>query len=370
MALSEVFNFSAGPATLPREVLLTVQNELLDYRGTGLSVMTVSHRSNTFLDILHQAESDLSQLLGVPDDYAILFLQGGASLRFTDIVCNLSLSQKRQLGCVVSGNWSKIAYQQMSKIKLVSTKLIANSEQDGYYVDVPLQKDWLVNLPLDFIHFTSNETVHGVQYQTLPHRINVDYPLLVCDMSSDFLSRRIKVRDYALIYAGAQKNIGPSGVTVVIVQKDLLSRAPDTIPDVLNYQSHFNKNGMYNTPNTFGTYVCGLVMKWLLQRGGLSKMEEINTEKAKLLYSTIDESNGFYSNHVCKSARSKMNVVFYTPNEQLDALFIEEATKNNLKFLKGYKSMGGMRASIYNAMPLKGVQLLSEFMQDFQRRYG
>ncbi|MCV2503965.1 MAG: aminotransferase class V-fold PLP-dependent enzyme, partial [Neisseriaceae bacterium] len=210
MHSSEVFNFSAGPATLPHEVLKIVQEELLDYKGTGLSVMTMSHRSKTFLDILHEVENDLSQLLGIPDDYAILFLQGGASLQFTDIVWNLSLSQKRQVGCVVSGNWSKIAYQQISKMDLVSTQLIATSECEGQFLDVPLQKDWQVDMPLDFIHFTSNETVHGVQYQTLPHQLSHDYPLLVCDMSSDFLSRSIKVQDYALIYAGAQKNIGPA----------------------------------------------------------------------------------------------------------------------------------------------------------------
>ncbi len=368
MSLYPIYNFSAGPAVLPEAVLETARQEMLDYNGTGFSVMEMSHRSEMFLSILHHAEQDLRQLLKVPDNYKILFLQGGATTQFNMAVLNLARGF-RTADAVVTGNWSRIAYEQMSRLTDTEIRLAAHGGEQFDYLDLPPVETWDVAPDSAFVHFAVNETVNGLQYREVP-RLSDGMPPLVCDMSSEILSREFDVADYGLIYAGAQKNIGPAGVTVVIVREDLLERCPNDIPDVFNYRSHINRDGMYNTPSTYAIYMSGLVFRWLQTQGGVKKIEEVNRIKAQTLYEAIDGSGGFYINDIHPDARSKMNVVFKTASEDLDRRFVLEAELQGLCLLKGYKTVGGMRASIYNAMPLEGVRALADFMRDFQRRYG
>ena len=363
-----IYNFSAGPAVLPESVLRTAQSEMFDYNGTGFSVMTMSHRSDVFMSILYHAEQDLRQLLHIPDNYKVLFLQGGASAQFNMTVMNLSNGFKR-VDSVVSGNWSRIAHQEMGKLSDVDIHLAAHGGEMFDYTDLPPVESWDIDPSSAFVHFVINETVHGLQYREVP-KLGADMPPLVCDMSSEILSRRINVADFGVIYAGAQKNIGPSGTTIVIIREDLLDRCSSRVPDVWNYRSHINRQGMYNTPATYPIYISGLVFRWLQSQGGVEHMETINTLKAKTLYAAIDNSGGFYRNRVAPAARSRMNVIFTTGNQELDELFAQESTTRGLRLLRGYKSMGGMRASIYNAMPLQGVEALIEFMREFQKRYG
>lgn len=368
MSLYPIYNFSAGPAALPEAVLQTAQQEMLDYNGTGFPVMAMSHRSEMFLSILHHAEEDLRRLLKIPSNYKILFLQGGATTQFNMVAMNLAHGF-RTADAVVTGNWSRIAYEQMGRLTDTEIRLAAHGGEQFDYLDLPEPETWDVDRNSAFVHFAVNETVNGLQYGKVP-RLSDGMPPLVCDMSSEILSREFEVADYGLIYAGAQKNIGPAGVTVVIVREDLLDRCPDNIPDVFNYRSHIERNGMYNTPSTYSIYMSGLVFRWLLAHGGVGKIEKINHLKAQILYGAIDGSDGFYINRIRPNARSKMNVVFQTGNEELDRRFVFEAELQGLCLLKGYKSVGGMRASIYNAMPLEGVRALADFMSDFQRRYG
>lgn len=363
-----IYNFSAGPAVLPESVLRTAQSEMFDYNGTGFSVMTMSHRSDVFMSILYHAEQDLRQLLHIPDNYKVLFLQGGASAQFNMTVMNLSNGFKR-VDSVVSGNWSRIAHQEMGKLSDVDIHLAAHGGEMFDYTDLPPVESWDIDPGSAFVHFVINETVHGLQYREVP-KLGADMPPLVCDMSSEILSRRVNVADFGVIYAGAQKNIGPSGTTIVIIREDLLERCSSRVPDVWNYHSHINRQGMYNTPATYPIYISGLVFRWLQSQGGVEHMETINTLKAKTLYAAIDNSGGFYRNRVAPAARSRMNVIFTTGNQELDELFAQESTTRGLRLLRGYKSMGGMRASIYNAMPLQGVEALIEFMREFQKRYG
>lgn len=363
-----IYNFSAGPAVLPESVLRTAQSEMFDYNGTGFSVMTMSHRSDVFMSILYHAEQDLRQLLNIPDNYKVLFLQGGASAQFNMTVMNLSNGFKR-VDSVVSGNWSRIAHQEMGKLSDVDIHLAAHGGEMFDYTDLPPVESWDIDPSSAFVHFVINETVHGLQYREVP-KLGADMPPLVCDMSSEILSRRVNVADFGVIYAGAQKNIGPSGTTIVIIREDLLDRCSGRVPDVWNYRSHINRQGMYNTPATYPIYISGLVFRWLQSQGGVEHMETINTLKAKTLYAAIDNSGGFYRNRVAPAARSRMNVIFTTGNQELDELFAQESTTRGLRLLRGYKSMGGMRASIYNAMPLQGVEALIEFMREFQKRYG
>ena len=363
-----IYNFSAGPAVLPESVLRTAQSEMFDYNGTGFSVMTMSHRSDVFMSILYHAEQDLRQLLHIPDNYKVLFLQGGASAQFNMTVMNLSNGFKR-VDSVVSGNWSRIAHQEMGKLSDVNIHLAAHGGEQFDYTDLPPVESWDIDPGSAFVHFVINETVHGLQYREVP-KLGADMPPLVCDMSSEILSRRVNVADFGVIYAGAQKNIGPSGTTIVIIREDLLDRCSSRVPDVWNYRSHINRQGMYNTPATYPIYISGLVFRWLQSQGGVEHMETINTLKAKTLYAAIDNSGGFYRNRVAPAARSRMNVIFTTGNQELDELFAQESTTRGLRLLRGYKSMGGMRASIYNAMPLQGVEALIEFMREFQKRYG
>lgn len=363
-----IYNFSAGPAVLPESVLRTAQSEMFDYNGTGFSVMTMSHRSDVFMSILYHAEQDLRQLLNIPDNYKVLFLQGGASVQFNMTVMNLSNGFKR-VDSVVTGNWSRIAHHEMGKLSDVEVHLAAHGGEQFNYTDLPSADSWDVDPGSAFVHFVINETVHGLQYQEVP-KPSSGMPPMVCDMSSEILSRRINVADFGVIYAGAQKNIGPSGATIVIIREDLLERCSDRVPDVWNYRSHLRYQGMYNTPATYPIYISGLVFRWLQSQGGVAQMETINTLKAKTLYAAIDNSGGFYINPVNPAVRSKMNVIFSTGNQELDELFAQESTTRGLRLLRGYKGMGGMRASIYNAMPLQGVEALIEFMQEFQKRYG
>ena len=363
-----IYNFSAGPAVLPESVLRTAQSEMFDYNGTGFSVMTMSHRSDVFMSILYHAEQDLRQLLNIPDNYKVLFLQGGASAQFNMTVMNLSNGFKR-VDSVVSGNWSRIAHHEMGKLSDVNIHLAAHGGEMFDYTDLPPVASWDIDPGSAFVHFVINETVHGLQYREVP-KLGADMPPLVCDMSSEILSRRVNVADFGVIYAGAQKNIGPSGTTIVIIREDLLDRCSSRVPDVWNYRSHINRQGMYNTPATYPIYISGLVFRWLQSQGGVEHMETINTLKAKTLYAAIDNSGGFYRNRVAPAARSRMNVIFTTGNQELDELFAQESTTRGLRLLRGYKSMGGMRASIYNAMPLQGVEALIEFMREFQKRYG
>ena len=342
-----IYNFSAGPAVLPESVLRTAQSEMFDYNGTGFSVMTMSHRSDVFMSILYHAEQDLRQLLNIPDNYKVLFLQGGASAQFNMTVMNLSNGFKR-VDSVVSGNWSRIAHQEMGKLSDVDIHLAAHGGEMFDYTDLPPVESWDIDPSSAFVHFVINETVHGLQYREVP-KLGADMPPLVCDMSSEILSRRVNVADFGVIYAGAQKNIGPSGTTIVIIREDLLDRCSSRVPDVWNYRSHINRQGMYNTPATYPIYISGLVFRWLQSQGGVEHMETINTLKAKTLYAAIDNSGGFYRNRVATAARSRMNVIFTTGNQELDELFAQESTTRGLRLLRGYKSMGGMRASIYNA---------------------
>ena len=368
MPAHTIYNFSAGPAVLPEAVLRTAQQEMIDYNGTGFPVMAMSHRSDMFLSILHHAEQDLRQLLNIPSNYKILFLQGGATTQFNMVAMNLAHGFATA-DAVVTGNWSRIAYEQMSRLSNAEIRLAAHGGEQYAYKNLPAVEDWDVNPNSAFVHFAINETVNGLQYQNVP-KLSDGLPPLVCDMSSEILSREFDVSDYGLIYAGAQKNIGPAGATVVIIREDLLERCPNDIPDVFNYRSHINRDGMYNTPSTYAIYMSGLVFRWLQTQGGVKKIEAVNRMKAQTLYEAIDGSGGFYINDIHPDARSKMNVVFKTASEDLDRRFVLEAELQGLCLLKGYKTVGGMRASIYNAMPLEGVNALAEFMKDFQRRYG
>lgn len=361
------YNFSAGPAILPESVLRTAQAEMFDYNGTGFSVMTMSHRSDVFMSILYHAEQDLRQLLNIPSNYKVLFLQGGASAQFNMVVMNLANGFKR-VDSVVTGNWSRIAHSQMGKLSDVEIHLAAHGGELFDYTDLPAPETWDVDSKSAFVHYCINETVHGLQYRGIPKPDGL--PPIVCDMSSEILSRPINVADFGVIYAGAQKNIGPSGATIVIIREDLLERCSDRVPSVWNYKSHVERQGMYNTPATYPIYIAGLVFRWLQSQGGIQSMQTINALKAKTLYEAIDGSGGFYVNRVKPHARSQMNVIFHTANAKLDELFVQESTTRGLRMLRGYKSMGGMRASIYNAMPLQGVEALISFMKEFQQRYG
>lgn len=362
-----VYNFCAGPATMPKAVLEQAQNELLDFQGLGVSVMEMSHRSPEFVAIAERAEQALRQLLGVSDEYAVLFLQGGATAQFAGVPLNLL---KTAGDYVVTGAWSKKAYQTACAYHSFGRVSLA-AQGDGK--SLPKVTDWRINADADYLHYCSNETIHGVQFDAPP---NIDVPLVV-DMSSDILSRPIDVNRFAMIYAGAQKNIGPAGLTVVIVHQSLLGTAHQHCSSVLDYTLQAKNNSMLNTPPTFSWYLAGLVFEWLLGQGGLAAIEKQNQAKANLLYQVIDNSELYYNN-VDKACRSLMNVPFLlgdgnddnSDNSALTSLFLQQAEENGLLNLKGHRSVGGVRASLYNAMPLAGVVALTEFMQAFERRYG
>lgn len=365
---NRIYNFSAGPAVLPEEVLLEAQKDLFALPGVGMSILEISHRSKTYDAIHQEAKDGLKQLLNIPDDYAVLFLQGGASLQFSMVPLNL-MPPKNKADYILTGSWSKKA---MKEAKRVGTVNIAATTEEGegekkYFKRIPKQSELKLDPDAAYVHFTSNNTIFGTEWLTEPEVGNVP---LVCDASSDILSRPLDIKKYGLIYAGAQKNMGPSGVTLVIIRKDLLERSQDSLHTMLNYKIHAENNSLYNTPNTFGIYIIKLVTKWLLGLGGLEEMYKINKKKAQLLYDCIDQSGGFYKGHAEKDSRSLMNVTFNLATEELEKKLIDEATKAGFSGLKGHRSVGGLRASIYNAFPIKGVEALVDFMKDFQKRNG
>jgi phosphoserine aminotransferase len=356
---NRIFNFSAGPAILPEEVLLDVQKELFSYKGSGMSVMEMSHRGKIFDGIIKEAEADLRRLLDVTDDYAVLFLQGGATLQFSMVPMNL-MPPANKADYINTGSWAKKAAKEAKRVGTVN---VAASTETENFVRIPKQSELKLDSEASYVHFTSNNTIYGTQWKNEPEVGNVP---LVCDASSDFLHKKLDIKKYALIYAGAQKNIGPAGVTVVIIRKDLLERSSDSLHTYMNYKIHVENDSMYNTPTTFGIYVAGLVFKWLLNMGGLDEMYKLNVEKAGTLYNAIDSSNGYYRGTTAVEDRSLMNVTYRLPNEELEKKFIDEAKKKGFEGLKGHRSVGGIRASIYNAFPKKGVEALVEFMNEFK----
>ncbi|HEX8979436.1 MAG TPA: 3-phosphoserine/phosphohydroxythreonine transaminase [Parasulfuritortus sp.] len=360
--MERIYNFSAGPAVLPREVLEQASDELMNWHGCGMSVMEMSHRGKEFTSILEAAEADLRSLLGIPANYKVLFLQGGATLQFAQIPMNLLAGGSADY--VVTGDWSKKACKEAQRYGAV--RQVASTEADGF-TSFPAWSDLDLDPNASYLHLCTNETIRGVEvfdFDSLPQ----DVPL-VSDMSSHILSRSMDVSRFGLIYAGAQKNIGPAGVCLVIVREDLLGKVAPGTPTLLDYAIQAENHSMLNTPPTFAIYMAGLVFKWLDRQGGLEAMEALNIRKADLLYGVIDRS-GFYHNPVQPAFRSRMNVPFTLRDPKLDETFIAQAKQHGILQIKGHKSVGGMRASIYNAMPLDGVQVLADFMVDFEQKHG
>jgi phosphoserine aminotransferase len=361
--VNRVWNFSAGPAVLPPAVLERAQRELLDWNGSGASVMEQSHRGKRFIAMAAQAEADLRELMDIPADYAVLFLQGGATQHFAQIPMNLA-GPGDHADYVVSGHWSAKAVSEAGPY--VQVKVAASSAADDY-LKLPSRDSWQLDPNAAYVHYTPNETIHGVEFHYVPEVGTVP---LVADLSSNILSEPLDVSRFGLIYAGAQKNIGPSGLVVMIIRRDLLQRAGRPMARIFRYAEQAAADSMLNTPNTWGWYLSGLTFQWLLAQGGLTAMAELNRAKAGLLYQTIDGSSGYYRNPVELAARSRMNVRFDLHDTALDTAFLQESEAAGLLALKGHKALGGMRASLYNAVPLAAVEVLVEFMRDFARRHG
>jgi len=360
--MPKIYNFSAGPGMLPADVLEIAQGELRDWHGSGMSVMEMSHRGKDFMSIAEKAETDLRELMGIPTNYKVLFLQGGASSQFAMIPMNI-LAGKTTADYINTGAWSKKAIKEAKNFCDVN---IAASSEEQKFTTVPAQSEWSLNKDAAYVHFTPNETIGGVEFPFLPDTGDVP---LVADMSSTILSRPTDVSKYGIIYAGAQKNIGPAGLTVVIVRDDLVGIAADKTASMFNYKDLSDAGSMLNTPPTYGWYLAGLVFAWLKSNGGLTAIAEVNKRKSDKLYKAIDDS-GFYSSPVTVDCRSWMNVPFTLANADLDKTFISEASEAGLVSLKGHRSVGGMRASIYNAMPEEGIDALISFMTDFEKRNG
>ncbi len=360
--MPRAFNFSSGPAALPDAVLQRVRDELLDWNGTGASVMELSHRGAAFEEMAARSEQDLRDLLGIGDDHAVLFLQGGATQHFVQVPMNLA--HGRSVDYVVTGHWGERAARMAAQVCRV--RIAASTVADGFR-GLPAPDSWQLDPEAAYVHLTPNETIHGVEMHDLPDTGGVP---IVADMSSTLLSRPLEMSRYGLIYACAQKNIGPSGLVVLIVRRDLLGRAPDSLPDIFRYDRHAAQRSLLNTPPTFSWYVAGLVFQWLKDQGGLAEMARRNQAKSAALYGAIDASGGFYRNQVDPSARSWMNVPFQLHDTRLDPLFLAEAAEAGLIGLKGHRVVGGMRASLYNAMGMEGVHRLIEFMREFARRHG
>jgi len=358
-----IYNFSAGPAVLPHEVLLQAREELLDWHGCGMSVMEMSHRGKEYMSIQADAEKDLRELLAIPANYKVLFLQGGASQQFAMVPMNL-LRGKKSADYVNTGEWSKKGISEAKKFGAVN---IVATGADKNFSYIPAFDTWQCDPNAAYLHYTPNETIGGVEFNWVPDSGSVP---LVADMSSNILSRPIDVSKYGLIYAGAQKNIGPAGLTIVIVREDLIGEVLPGTPTMLDYKTHSENDSMYNTPPTYGIYIAGLVFQMLKRKGGIAAMEKTNIAKANLVYSAIDASNGFYHCPVEKSDRSRMNIPFTLKDAALDGDFLKQADARGLLQLKGHRSVGGMRASIYNAMPMEGVQALVEFMHGFAKLHG
>lgn len=361
--MSRAFNFSPGPAALPESVLRQAQQELLEWGGERASVMEVSHRGKAFEAMAAQAEQDLRDLLAIPDNYRVLFLQGGATQQFAQLAMNLA-TPEQCADYIVTGAWSEKAIGEARHF--VQPQVAASSEAEGFRT-IPARSQWRLRDDAAYVHIVSNETIHGVEYHDVP---DVGAVPLVADMSSNILSCPVDVSRYGLIYAGAQKNIGPSGLVIVIVREDLLSRSAGRVARIFDYAAHAKERSLLNTPPTFGWYLAGLVFQWLKAQGGLAQMARINDRKAGELYAAIDGSGGYYANPVDPAARSRMNVPFVLHDAALDPVFLEESKAAGLLALKGHRALGGMRASIYNAMPYEGVRALIDFMHDFARRHG
>ncbi len=357
--MKRALNFNAGPAALPEAVLARAEKEMMNYQGSGMGVMELSHRSKQFEAINEMTKSLLRGLLNIPDDYEVLFLQGGASLQFTMVPMNL-LEEGSAAGYVLTGTWSEKALKEAQKIG--SAAAIASSKSSNYK-SIPSFTEINVHPDSSYLHITTNNTIYGTQWHDLPNKVNVP---LIADMSSDILSRPVHVPSYGLIYAGAQKNLGPSGVTVVIIQKDLLKRSRPDLPSMLNYQVHADSKSLYNTPPTLSVYFLMLVLEWAQSIGGVKKLELQNKEKASLLYDAIDSSDGFYKGHAEKESRSLMNITYTLGNENLTSSFLHEAEESGFIGLAGHRSVGGCRASIYNAVPIEHVEKLAKFMNDFR----
>ena len=360
--MSRIYNFSAGPAMLPEEVLQQAREEMLDWQGSGMAVMEMSHRGKEFMSIAAQAEADLRELLAIPDNYKVLFLQGGASSQFAAVPLNL-LRGKSGADYINTGMWSKKAIAEGKRYCNVN---VAASSEGSKFTTIPPRAEWQLKADAAYVHYTPNETIGGVEFHWVPDTGGVP---LVADMSSTLLSRPIDVSKFGVIYAGAQKNIGPAGLTLVIVREDLMGEPREGMPTMFDYKTQADADSMYNTPPTYAWYLAGLVFQYVKRKGGLQAMAEINQRKADKLYAAIDDS-GFYRNPVEKSSRSWMNVPFTLADADLDKPFLAEAAQAGLKTLEGHRSVGGMRASIYNAMPEAGVDTLVEFMKDFARRNG
>ena len=359
--MGRIYNFSAGPAMLPEEVLKTAAEEMMDYHGCGMSVMEMSHRSKVYQGIIDEAEADLRKLIGIPDNYKVLFLQGGATLGFAMIPMNFMFTGKADF--INTGVWTKKA---IKDAKLYGeANVIASGEENGFR-KIPDVKSLKFSKDADYVYMCDNNTIYGSKFKEYPE--TGDIPL-ICDMSSCFLSEPIDVKKFGVIYAGAQKNVGPAGVTIFIIRNDLLEKAPrNPLPAYLDYRIHAENGSMYNTPATYGIYICGLVFKWLLKTGGLEKRKELNEAKAKILYDYLDSSKMF-TPYVDKDSRSLMNVTFRTKSDELDAEFLEGAKKYKFTNLKGHRSTGGLRASIYNAMPIEGVKALVAYMKEFEEAH-
>ncbi len=359
---TRIFNFAAGPAVLPLPVLEEAQRDLVALPGVGMSVMEISHRSKVFDEIIQGAEADFRSLAGVPDGYHVLFLQGGASTQFSMVPMNL-LGAGATADYIVTGSWGKKAVKEAKKVGTVNVAATTESEN---FARIPRQDELKLTPGAAYVHMTSNNTIFGTEWKGVPAVGSVP---LVCDASSDIFSGPIDVSKFGLVYAGAQKNLGPSGVTLVLVRDDLAKKGPDTLPTMLNYATHVENKSLYNTPPVFGIYILRLVLKWLVAGGGLSAMAKVNERKAGKLYAEIDRS-GFFRGHAAKDSRSLMNVTFRLPSEELEQKFVKEATAAGFSGLKGHRSVGGLRASIYNAFPEAGIDALVAFMQEFEKKNG
>lgn len=361
--IKRAYNFNAGPTALPLEVLERAQEELVNFRGTGMSIMEMSHRSADFEAIHNGAISRMRKLLSIPDQYEVLLLQGGASLQFSMIPMNF-LKEEQKAGYIMTGSWSEKAFKEA---KLFGEPSQLASTKENKYRNIPALQDIAINTDDAYVHLTSNNTIYGTQWHSFPDTGEIP---LIADMSSDIMSKPIDVSKFGMIYAGAQKNLGPSGVTVVIVRKDLLEKANTEIPTMLKYSTYVDNNSLYNTPPTFGIYMLGEVLNWIEEKGGLEAIAKHNEEKAKVIYDTIDNSNGFYVGHATTESRSLMNITFRVTDEELEKQFLTEVKEAGFVGLNGHRSVGGCRASTYNAVPFEACKALSDFMIEFQRKHN
>lgn len=359
--MKRVYNFNPGPATLPLDVLKEVQAEFLNFDETGMSIVEISHRSKPYEKVHNQAKADILELMNLGDDYDVLFIQGGASLQFAMLPMNFA-TKENPGAYAVSGIFARNAYKEA--LNLGVAKLAASTESENF-VRVPRQDELKVDENAAYLHVCYNNTIYGTEYHYIPEVGKVP---IFADMSSDMLSRPIDFKKFSLIYAGVQKNLGPAGVVIVIAKKSLIEKSREDLPTMLRYDTFYKKNSLYNTPPAFSIYVVGKVAQWIKNNGGLKVMAQRNRKKAQILYNTIDESDGFYKGHAQVESRSFMNVTFRLPNEELEKKFVAEALEENISGVKGHRLVGGMRASIYNAMPLEGVEVLAEFMKKFQRK--